>query len=121
VTKGEARHAKDLAYSLAGWYFPHLQRAVLDEVDVDVQLLEIDHETPKGRTLRLIADNYATHKHPTVHAKHPRFNMQPGLRMVRVDHLAHRGPRHDASIMARNTSRRSACGTARIAPSDQPK
>ena len=41
-------------------------------------LKKIDRETPKGKTLHLIADNYATHKHPTVQewlAKHPRFNM----------------------------------------------
>jgi transposase len=41
-------------------------------------LKKIDRETPKDKTLHLIADNYATHKHPTVQAwldKHPRFNM----------------------------------------------
>ncbi len=41
-------------------------------------LKKIDRETPKDRTLHLIADNYATHKHPVVQdwlAKHPRFNM----------------------------------------------
>jgi transposase len=41
-------------------------------------LRKIDRETPKDRTLHLIADNYATHKHPAVQkwlAKHPRFNM----------------------------------------------
>jgi transposase len=41
-------------------------------------LRKIDRETPKGKTLHLIADNYATHKHPAVQqwlAKHPRFNM----------------------------------------------
>ena len=41
-------------------------------------LRKIDRETPKGKTLHLIADNYATHKHPVVKewlAKHPRFNM----------------------------------------------
>ncbi len=41
-------------------------------------LRKIDHETPKDKVLHLIADNYATHKHPTVQewlAKHPRFNM----------------------------------------------
>lgn len=41
-------------------------------------LRQVDRETPKGRTLHLIADNYATHKHPAVRqwlAKHPRFNM----------------------------------------------
>lgn len=41
-------------------------------------LRQIDQQTPKGKTLHLIADNYATHKHPTVRAwlaKHPRFNM----------------------------------------------
>jgi hypothetical protein len=41
-------------------------------------LRQIDRETPKGKTLHLIADNYATHKHPVVKAwlkKHPRFNM----------------------------------------------
>ena len=38
----------------------------------------IDRATPKGLDLHLIADNYATHKHPTVKAwlaKHPRFHM----------------------------------------------
>ncbi len=41
-------------------------------------LRQIDRETPKDKTLHLIADNYATHKHPMVQewlAKHPRFNM----------------------------------------------
>ena len=41
-------------------------------------LRQIDRETPKDKTLHLIADNYATHKHPVVQdwlAKHPRFNM----------------------------------------------
>ena len=35
-------------------------------------------QTPKEKTLHLIADNYATHKHPTVQAwlaKHPRIHM----------------------------------------------
>jgi transposase len=38
----------------------------------------IDRATPKALDLHLIADNYATHKHPTVKAwlaKHPRFHM----------------------------------------------
>ncbi len=41
-------------------------------------LRQIDRQTPKGKTLHLIADNYATHKHPAVRnglANHPRFNM----------------------------------------------
>jgi transposase len=41
-------------------------------------LRKIDRETPKDKTLHLIADNYATHKHPLVQdwlKKHPRFNM----------------------------------------------
>jgi len=41
-------------------------------------LRKIDRETPKDKTLHLIADNYATHKHPAVQKwldKHPRFNM----------------------------------------------
>jgi transposase len=41
-------------------------------------LRQIDRETPKDKTLHLIADNYATHKHPAVQAwltKHPRFTM----------------------------------------------
>ena len=41
-------------------------------------LKKIDRETPKDKTLHLIADNYATHKHPAVQewlARHPRFNM----------------------------------------------
>ena len=41
-------------------------------------LRQIDRETPKDKTLHLIADNYATHKHPAVQkwlSKHPRFNM----------------------------------------------
>lgn len=41
-------------------------------------LKKVDRETPKDKTLHLIADNYATHKHPAVQewlAKHPRFTM----------------------------------------------
>ena len=41
-------------------------------------LKQIDRETPKGKMLHLIVDNYATHKHPVVKAwleKHPRFVM----------------------------------------------
>ena len=41
-------------------------------------LKKIDRETPGEKTLHLIADNYATHKHPTVEkwlVRHPRFNM----------------------------------------------
>ena len=41
-------------------------------------LKKINRETPKDKTLHLIADNYATHKHPKVQEwleKHPRFNM----------------------------------------------
>jgi hypothetical protein len=39
-------------------------------------LRKIDRETPKDKTLHLIADNYATHKHPVVQewlSKHPRI------------------------------------------------
>ena len=39
----------------------------------------LDREAPKDRDLHLIADNYATHKHPKVKAwleRHPRFKMQ---------------------------------------------
>ncbi len=41
-------------------------------------LKQIDRETPRDLDLHLIADNYATHKHPKVKAwldKHPRFKM----------------------------------------------
>jgi transposase len=41
-------------------------------------LKQIDRETPADKTLHLICDNYATHKHPKVQewlAKHARFNM----------------------------------------------
>jgi transposase len=41
-------------------------------------LRKIDRNTPKDKELHLIADNYATHKHPEVKAwlaKHPRFHM----------------------------------------------
>ena len=41
-------------------------------------LRKIDRDTPKDKNLHLIADNYATHKHPAVRQwldKHPRFNM----------------------------------------------
>jgi transposase len=41
-------------------------------------LRKIHRETPKDKTLHLIADNYATHKHPAVQnwlAKHPRIEM----------------------------------------------
>jgi transposase len=40
-------------------------------------LNKINRETPVGRELHLIVDNYATHKHPKVHAwldRHPRFH-----------------------------------------------
>src|SRR5258708_24412234 len=39
-------------------------------------LRRIDRNTPKDKELHLIADNYATHKHPVVKAwlaMHPRF------------------------------------------------
>ncbi|MGH8115452.1 MAG: IS630 family transposase [Rhodanobacteraceae bacterium] len=41
-------------------------------------LRKIDRQTPKDLTVHLIADNYATHKHPDVKkwlARHPRFHM----------------------------------------------
>jgi transposase len=41
-------------------------------------LKQIDRQTPKDLDLHLIADNYATHKHPKVTAwlaRHPRFKM----------------------------------------------
>lgn len=41
-------------------------------------LRQIDRETPKGKELHLICDNYATHKHPRVKEwleKHPRFTV----------------------------------------------
>ena len=41
-------------------------------------LKKIDRETPKEKTLHLIADNYATHKHPVVQrwlTDHPRITM----------------------------------------------
>lgn len=41
-------------------------------------LKQIDRETPKGKSLHLICDNYATHKHLNVKKwldKHPRFHM----------------------------------------------
>ena len=41
-------------------------------------LRQIDAATPQDKILHLIADNYATHKHPKVKAwlaKHPRFHM----------------------------------------------
>ena len=43
-----------------------------------VFLKKIERETPKDLDIHLIADNYATHKHPEVKAwlaKHPRFHM----------------------------------------------
>ena len=41
-------------------------------------LQQINRETPKDKTIHLIVDNYATHKHPKVKAwlkKNPRFHM----------------------------------------------
>lgn len=41
-------------------------------------LRQVDRETPQDKTLHLIADNYATHKHPAVQrwlARHPRIHM----------------------------------------------
>jgi DDE superfamily endonuclease len=68
-------------------------------------LRQIDRETPKGRVLHLICDNYATHKHPRVKVwlkKHPRFHVHftpmSGLwlnmvewffRSIAVDRLRH--------------------------------
>jgi transposase len=44
-----------------------------------IKFLElIDRESPKGKDIHLIADNYATHKHPKVRAwldRHPRFTV----------------------------------------------
>jgi transposase len=51
----------------------------------------IDEVTPQSKTIHLIADNYATHKHPKVQrwlARHPRFHVHftptssSGLNMV---------------------------------------
>ncbi|MFH1158218.1 MAG: IS630 family transposase [Pseudomonadota bacterium] len=41
-------------------------------------LRKIDRETPKDLAVYIIADNYATHKHPAIKAwlaRHPRFHM----------------------------------------------
>ena len=41
-------------------------------------LRQIDRETPQDKTLHLVCDNYATHKHPNVKewlAEHPRFHV----------------------------------------------
>jgi transposase len=41
-------------------------------------LRQIDRQTPQDKTIHLICDNYATHKHPKVKAwlaKHPRFHV----------------------------------------------
>ena len=41
-------------------------------------LRQIDRQTPAGKELHLICDNYSTHKHPKVRAwlaKHPRFHV----------------------------------------------
>ena len=41
-------------------------------------LKQIDRQTPKDKSLHLICDNYATHKHPNVRQwleKHPRFHV----------------------------------------------
>ncbi len=41
-------------------------------------LRQIDRETPRDKSLHLICDNYATHKHPKVKgwlAEHPRFHV----------------------------------------------
>jgi transposase len=41
-------------------------------------LRQIDRETPKDKSLHLICDNYATHKHPKVKdwlERHPRFSV----------------------------------------------
>lgn len=41
-------------------------------------LRQIERETPKGKELHLVCDNYATHKHPKVKEwleKHPRFHV----------------------------------------------
>src|SRR5271165_2360973 len=48
-------------------------------------LKQIDRETPRDLDLHLIADNYATHKHPKVRGwldKHPRFKMHLHANLV---------------------------------------
>ena len=49
-------------------------------------LNRINRETPVGREVHLIVDNYATHKHPKVRAwrgRHTRFHCSPGLSIIR--------------------------------------
>jgi hypothetical protein len=48
-------------------------------------LRQIDGQTPKDKTLHLIADNYATHKHPAVQEWRP---------TIRVSTCSSRPPRH---------------------------
>lgn len=50
-------------------------------------LRRINRETPKDKTLHLIADNDATHKHPRVQqwlAKYPRLMTKTGVRSAPV-------------------------------------
>ncbi len=56
----------------------HDGRGGLDFCKVGHFVKKIQREKPKDKALHLIADNYATHKHPVVQdrlAKHPRITM----------------------------------------------
>jgi len=52
-------------------------------------LRQIERETPKGKELHLICDNYATHKRPKVKewlAKHPRFTVHFVMKLCQRRH-----------------------------------
>ena len=71
-------------------------------------LKKIDRETPKDKTLHLIADNYATHKHPKVQEwleKHPRFNMHftPTSASCSRPAISHSSSLRSASTLVRLT------------------
>ena len=58
--------------------FPETQMCIRDSIEWLRFLRQIERETPANRELHLIADNYATHKHPAVQrwlAKRPRIHM----------------------------------------------
>ena len=63
-------------------------------------LRQIDRETPKDKTLHLIADNYATHEHPAVYVAHVHAQVsryQHGVECNCIVQLAHLVPRRAAA------------------------
>jgi len=58
----------------------------------------VDRETPKGKALHLVCDNYATHKHPTERLRRGVFSSVPELTAAIHDYVAHHNENPKAFI-----------------------